>query len=98
MQLHRMDEHEVVDAVATKCPKVFGSFGWSSHHTSVDNHEKKTNKSSGLGWKELQDRVRFSLWYICWRQAAGERDSSGREIMSAIGLSTPGRWSQLKPI
>jgi hypothetical protein len=50
VQLHSMDAHEVVDAVATNRPNVYGSFGWPSH-TSVDNREKRTDKSSGLGWK-----------------------------------------------
>ena len=48
VQLHSVDEYEVVDSVATNRPKIRGSFGWFSH-TSVDNREKRTAKSAGLG-------------------------------------------------
>jgi hypothetical protein len=50
VQLHSVDEHEVVDSVATNRPKILWSFGWFSH-TGVDNREKRTDKSAGLGWK-----------------------------------------------
>jgi hypothetical protein len=50
VQLHSVDEHEAVDSVATNRPKILGSFGGFSP-TAVDNREKRTDKSAGLGWK-----------------------------------------------
>ena len=82
VQLHSMDEHEVVDAVATNRPKVFGSF-WGSSHTSVGNREKRTDKIP----------IEIGLMTQLISLALGDNDLTG-SIPSELGILTQltGLW------
>ena len=55
-----MAEPDKMELTVTKVPKVLGSTGRVGF-TSEDSVEERSNKSSGLGRKAVQERISFIL-------------------------------------
>ena len=91
VQVHIVNEHEVVDDTGTKCPRRLGSFG-ASVFASEHSLEASSDISSGLGMKESQDFSSGSFRQI-WVRREGKGVRGGmREMKSGIVLSSPRMW------
>jgi hypothetical protein len=58
-------KEEPVDAVASKCPKVFGRLGGGGAQRPQNSADARSDKKLGIGRKKAQDFKRLSFIVIC---------------------------------